>query len=381
MSTPNVSPGQPRACPISEHRRRVKPKPRLHFQNPLSPAQSRWRPDEFTNMTKQIMHCESKTKPYDKTIQLPERHHGWRRCWQISWRPMMLALLCSLGANSSHGAGTSTKMLHVFTKEIDGITHFYVENLQLADVTATFEMKLINLQCSTSLPYTATFPGNQTVEAFTVSAVNKSVPWDYSYTDSYTIGSVSARHDDSYVYSLPYAAGQTFSVSQGYHGKFSHTGPDEYATDWKMSPGTPVHAARGGVVVQSKDDSDVGGPSRKFENYANCVLIRHSDGTIGIYAHLLKGGNRVKVGDKVNVGDLIALSGNTGFTSGPHLHFSVFKTKSGKERESIPVRFQTANASALTLVTGGSYKSVPATTQQAKVHLPMAATTDDKKRS
>ena len=205
---------------------------------------------------------------------------------------------------------------------------------------------------------------------------------DFKYTDSYTIGSTTAVHDDTYVYSLPYAAGQEFRVSQGYHGSFSHTGPDEYAIDWKMPPGTQVHAAREGVVVQSKDDSNVGGPNRKFESCANCVLIQHSDGTIGIYAHLFKGGNRVKVGDKVNVGDWIALSGNTGYTSGPHLHFSVFKTRSGKERESIPVRFQTAGApTAITLVTGGSYKCTPAVTQQAKIQPPMAAMIAGKKKS
>jgi len=133
-----------------------------------------------------------------------------------------------------------------------------------------------------------------------------------------------------------------------------------------------VHAARGGVVVQSKDDSDVGGPNRKFENKANLILIRHSDGTIGIYAHLSKGCNRVKVGDTVNAGDWIASSGNTGFTSGPHLHFSVFKTRSGKERESIPVKFQTENAAAITLVGGESYRSAPVFAQKSKVAPPLA---------
>lgn len=295
---------------------------------------------------------------------------------------MLLALLCSLGASSSHAAATPAKMLKIFTKEIEGITHFYIQNLEVADVTATFDMKLVNLKCSAVLPYTATIPGAKTVEAFTVCAINSNAPWSYKYTDSYTIGSSTAVHDDSYIYSLPYAAGQTFNVSQGYHGTFSHTGPDEYAIDWKMNPGTPVHAARDGVVVQSKDDSNVGGPNRKFQSCANCILIQHSDGTIGIYAHLMKGGNRVKVGDKVKVGDWIALSGNTGFTSGPHLHFSVFKTKSGKERESIPVRFQPAGTTApITLVAGESYKCTPAAAQQAKIRAPLAVIISGRKKS
>lgn len=328
------------------------------------------------------MHQLLQNKPNSNNNHFQPLRHltKWHR-WQISWRSVLLALLCSLGVNSSHGATTSEKMLKIFTKEIEGITHFYVQNLEMADVTATFDMKLVNLKCSALLPYTATFPGTKTVEAFTVSAINAGAPWSYKYTDSYTIGSTTAVHDDTYIYSLPYAAGQTFNVSQGYHGGFSHTGPDEYAIDWKMPPGTPVHAARDGVVVQSKDSSNVGGPSRKFENCANCILIQHSDGTIGIYAHLSKGGNRVKVGDKVKAGDWIALSGNTGFTSGPHLHFSVFKTKSGKERESIPVRFQTADGPELTLVTGESYKNVPIATQQAQVQPRLAAVIANKKKS
>ena len=56
-----------------------------------------------------------------------------------------------------------------------------------------------------------------------------------------------------------------------------------------------VLAARGGVVVEAKDDSDAGGSDRKFEDRANCILIQHSDGTIGIYGHLMKGGSEVEV--------------------------------------------------------------------------------------
>jgi Peptidase family M23 len=89
---------------------------------------------------------------------------------------------------------------------------------------------------------------------------------------------------------------------------------------------------------------------------------------------LKKGGNVVKVGDKVNTGDLIGHSGNTGFTSGPHLHFSVFKTKSGRERLSLPVKFKTADESGLTLVGGRTYKAGLSEVQQVKANtLPLAS--------
>jgi murein DD-endopeptidase MepM/ murein hydrolase activator NlpD len=158
------------------------------------------------------------------------------------------------------------------------------------------------------------------------------------------------------VYALPYQGGESYRVSQAYDGSFSHTGAERYAIDWKMPEGTPVLAARGGVVVALKDDSSAHGESRRFETAANYVLIRHSDGTIGNYAHLLKGGVKVKVGQVVRSGDMIALSVNTGFSSGPHLHFCVFKTRSGRERESIPVLFKTVNGD-MTLVTGRTYQA------------------------
>jgi murein DD-endopeptidase MepM/ murein hydrolase activator NlpD len=124
-----------------------------------------------------------------------------------------------------------------------------------------------------------------------------------------------------------------------------------------MPSGTPVRAARGGVVVGARDDSDVGGADTKFEREANFILIQHSDGTLGHYVHLSKGGNRVRIGQAVQTGDWIGLSGNTGHSTGPHLHFSIFKARNGKQRQTIPVRFKTSNSTATTLVRGRAYKS------------------------
>jgi murein DD-endopeptidase MepM/ murein hydrolase activator NlpD len=122
-----------------------------------------------------------------------------------------------------------------------------------------------------------------------------------------------------------------------------------------MPVGTPVRAARGGLVVKVRDTSDMGGAHASFACYSNYVLVRHDDGTLGQYCHLKKGGVQVREGDHVTEGDMIALSGNTGFSSGPHLHFSVYKIKNGNERESIPVKFKTAEAQAVTLRAGSRY--------------------------
>jgi len=249
------------------------------------------------------------------------------------------------------------KLVKVLTKKEGNLTRFFVDNREAGEVTATFTMAPDNLEGNVHFPYTSTYPPGQVTEAFTLTPIDPQKGWGYSYTNHFTIGNFRAVHDDSAIYLLPYAAGGGFRVTQGYNGSYSHSGPDQYALDFKMPAGTPVNAARGGVVVKVKDDSGSGGPSRKFESCANYILIRHDDDTLANYAHLQKHGSRVKVGDRVAAGDLIALSGNTGFTSGPHLHFSVFKTREdGGGRESIPVKFKTGDAVGITLVEGHNYK-------------------------
>jgi murein DD-endopeptidase MepM/ murein hydrolase activator NlpD len=124
-----------------------------------------------------------------------------------------------------------------------------------------------------------------------------------------------------------------------------------------MAEGTWVRAARGGIVVRVKDQSSLGGPTKQFDPYDNYVLIRHDDGTLGHYCHLQKGGCVVKPGQGVAAGQVIARSGNTGFSSGPHLHFCVFKTKNGRERQSVPVKFKTDTGNLVIPTAGHSYRA------------------------
>jgi len=244
-----------------------------------------------------------------------------------------------------------------------GSTHFLVENSELSEVTMTFDFNTQNLKGDVAFPYTATFKPGET-EAFTLSPMDTNKDWEYSFTNYYKLGSSVAVPDD-YVYSLPYAPGTTHRITQGYNGKYSHQGSNKYAIDWQMPQGTPVYAARGGLVVKVKDDSDLGGGDIKFDPFNNYVLIRHEDGTLGHYCHLKKGGAKVHPGQIVKTGDLIALSGSTGFSSGPHLHFCVFMTKDGKQRVSIPVKFRIANGDAITLAEGKKYRAPELRTAKA----------------
>jgi murein DD-endopeptidase MepM/ murein hydrolase activator NlpD len=276
-----------------------------------------------------------------------------------SLKSLLLGTLALLCASHSFGGNLPAK-LRVLSDAQGGLTHISVENKETTDMTATIDINSVNMECSARLPFTLTIPAGKTVTAFTLKPKNSDSEWSYNWVNHYTVGRVDAKHDDSYLYVLPYMPGATYKVTQGYHGDFSHTGCDEFATDWKMPEGTPVLAAREGVVVSVKDNSNRGGSSRKYEDDANMVVVQHNDGTMAHYCHLQFKSAKVKVGEKVRPGELLALSGNTGFTSGPHLHFAVFKAKDGHGRQTIPVKFRTAEGAGITLSTGKSYKAIDA---------------------
>jgi murein DD-endopeptidase MepM/ murein hydrolase activator NlpD len=286
---------------------------------------------------------------------------------------VLVGTLCFGSPPPAFGAvATDKTQVKVTTEQGQGgSTRFLVENSELSEVTMTFDFNTENLKSDVAFPYTATFKPGET-EAFTLSPMNTNKEWEYSYTNYYKLGSSVAMPDD-YVYSLPYAPGSTHRITQGYNGKFSHQGSNKYAIDWQMPQGTPVYAARGGLVVKVKDDSDFGGGDIKFDPFNNYVLIRHDDGTLGHYCHLKKGGAKVYPGQIVKTGDIIALSGSTGFSSGPHLHFCVFMTKDGRQRVSIPVKFRIADGDAVTLVEGKKYRAPEVQTAKAASQHPTTA--------
>ena len=150
-------------------------------------------------------------------------------------------------------------------------------------------------------------------------------------------------HDDDHLYSLPYASNKSYRVLQGFGSRFSHTGLEEFAIDIDMPVGTPVHAARAGIVAEVEESHNRGCWEDGCGKYANYIVILHSDGTTGEYYHLRKGGSVVDVGDTVTQSQKIGYSGNTGHTTMPHLHFAVYCVVGWESTQSIPVRFRSSD--------------------------------------
>ena len=143
------------------------------------------------------------------------------------------------------------------------------------------------------------------------------------------------------LYRLPFDAMHTTHVTQGNFGSYTHQGSQAYAYDFGSPSGTPIHAARGGVVVQVVSDVTVN--CTGWIDKTNCpfagnfVAIRHHDGTVALYAHMITNTPAVWVGNEVHRGDYLGLVGNTGNSTGPHLHMHVLNTST---LWSIPIRFE-----------------------------------------
>ncbi|OZC02085.1 M23 family metallopeptidase [Rubricoccus marinus] len=161
------------------------------------------------------------------------------------------------------------------------------------------------------------------------------------------VGDYRAQPDTSARYAFPFPRGRSYSVIQAYEGSFSHTSDySRYAVDFSLAVGDTVTAARDGVVATVVERYTRGGNDRSLRDEANFVTLHHADGMLSQYVHLAPDGALVEPGDSVRVGDAIGISGSTGFTSRPHLHFNVLRPVVG-DAGSIPVRFERVEGRAL----------------------------------
>ena len=248
----------------------------------------------------------------------------------------------------------------VYANEKDGDISFIIENLFEMSVSASLHVENIqgykpekNLHVETVLKAKE----KRTILELKNTNKKKKVGSFKSFL-SWSKGSVDAKPDLDFVYALPFKGEQ--KVSQGFNGKTSHKGNAKYAVDFSLPLGTEVFAARGGKVVEIVQEHDKHGMSKDMRAFANYVIIEHSDKTFGRYFHLKKDSVKVKIGDMVKKGDFLALSGNTGRTSGPHLHFVVTRAKYKDETYktvSVPIKFLSSKGVIDEPITGDYYTS------------------------
>ena len=137
-------------------------------------------------------------------------------------------------------------------------------------------------------------------------------------------------------YLLPFPTGSRYRLTQGNCGNASHTGRFRYSFDFQMPIGSPVVAARVGIVRRIRDDGPDGTNRLGDENF---VIIDHGDGEMSRYIHLAQRGSRVELGESVGPGDTIALSGHSGRSAFPHLHFDVVSDCGSGRCTTIPAAF------------------------------------------
>ncbi|WP_120997837.1 peptidoglycan DD-metalloendopeptidase family protein [Stutzerimonas urumqiensis] len=198
------------------------------------------------------------------------------------------------------------------------------------------ELALENVQNAVGAPAKPirwVLPPRSQIRLATLAPRDATQPIRYKPRLRYALGDPRLQ-PSLYRYPLPWRGGP-FRLTQGANGKYSHFTPKgRYALDIAMPEGTPIVAARGGVVVKIENDQTGRGDNPS----GNFVRVLHDDGTMGVYLHLMRGSVGVREGQRVETGSLLARSGNTGNSTGPHLHF-VVQRNVGLAVESIPFEF------------------------------------------
>lgn len=247
------------------------------------------------------------------------------------------------------------QQVEVFSEKTDSTINFYAKSPYFCHYTVQIRTEVFENMISS-----LSFPASIVIEPLTekqflvaVKPKPSTRSWKYKFQYRFDRGNLlSTHHDDAYAYLLPYKSTRSHKLVQGYFGKFSHN--ETHALDFEMPVGTEIVAAREGIVFEVKEDSNEGGLNQEFIDKGNYIMIYHSDGTFGSYYHLKQNGAFVKSGQQVKRGERIGLSGNTGWSSAPHLHFEVLLPSSEKKL-TVPTKFLVANDKTEILQEGKSY--------------------------
>lgn len=255
--------------------------------------------------------------------------------------------------DSSSKQNQSKKSVTIDVEQEGNYIFVSFKNKNPYDVTLSIKPKYKNIAVIKKTPDVVVVKAGSTLKYAKLKMDGIEVSYRFYY--SWIVGNKDAVHDDNYIYRLPYTKGTSHIVSQGFNGRFTHKGRSRYAIDFAMPVGTKIYASRGGVVIKTKSDSNIGGMDKKFASSGNYVTIAHDDGTMAIYYHLKKNGVIVSIRDKVQRGTHIGYSGNTGRSSGPHLHFAVFSAASASATQTIMIKLKSYQEDIVYLPVRGRY--------------------------
>jgi murein DD-endopeptidase MepM/ murein hydrolase activator NlpD len=241
------------------------------------------------------------------------------------------------------------RQVHLSTRREKGVDSLFVRNDLFAPVEIELKVSdLKNVLGVAEQTIRRTLPARSNERLLVLSPKVASRAMSYK-TNLRSIVGDPQRASLAYRYPLPWVGGP-FRLSQGPNGKYSHFGAKgRYAMDIAMPEGTPIIAARAGVVIKIENDQSGKGSNPS----GNFVRILHDDGTMGVYLHLMRGSVTVKEGQRVALGSALARSGNTGNSTGPHLHFAIQRNV-GLALESIPYEFAQPVQSLPNFAVGGN---------------------------
>src|SRR5450631_3858636 len=212
-------------------------------------------------------------------------------------RSLFFAITLFLGSASL----AFSKPFVFFSEARSGDDVLIYANLQNAScVSIDMNVTLKNMRSSVPSPIRVDLTQEKTLLT-TLTKVHPNQQISYKYHSKFVVGRSNAKPDLAHVYKLPFAAGATFPLRFGYGGTPNTTGgpATAYMLIWEVPVGTPVHAAREGVVVGVRDDTDEHGMTDEFRNKANVIIVEHDDGTLAEYTHLKYQGSAVALGQKV----------------------------------------------------------------------------------
>ena len=218
---------------------------------------------------------------------------------------------------------------------------FYVSAAYPGPVEVEFQFtKAVNILSDPPLPARFVIPPGQEVRTFALRAADPGQSLSYAYKFVFTPGDPRAQHRQDQPYLPPFQKGRRFRIGSSFDsGADQHDPYNAYGVSILMPPGTPICAARSGILaeiaLQSFRRQTAGGI---MEERSEMIRIVHDDGTMSVYSHLHPGSVRLSPGSRISQGQVIAELGNFMFSGVSSLFFIVQKNM-GMKLVSIPFVF------------------------------------------